>query len=169
MSVIGMNVETIPGFPRYFVTKDGAVWSDKTKRWLNPSIKRNGYLYVTIYDTNKRRRSRSIHSLAAEAYLGSRPKGWVVNHKSGVKTDNALTNLEYVTVSQNNAHAYDMGLSSRRGSKAGGSKLTETQVARIKLLLGEKFLNHEQIAMRFGVYRTTITMIATNKTWCHVE
>ena len=164
-----MKAKAIPNFPEYFVAKDGDVWSEKTNRWLKPSAKGNGYLYVTIYDAKKRRHSKSIHSLVAETYLGPRAKGWVVNHKSGIKTDKALNNLEYVTISQNNVHAYDMGLSSRKGSMAGGSKLTETQVTEIKRLLSEKLLSHEQIAGKFEVCRTTITMIATNKTWRHVE
>ncbi|PZO54865.1 MAG: hypothetical protein DCF15_11230 [Phormidesmis priestleyi] len=164
-----MKAESIPNFPRYLITKGGDVWSEKTNRWLKPSAKKNGYLYVTIYDANKKRHSKSIHSLVAETYLGPRAEGWVVNHKSGVKLDNDLNNLEYITVSQNNAHAYSMGLSSKRGSKASGSKLTEKQVSEIKKLLTEEELSHGQIAKKFQVCRTTITMISTNKTWRHVK
>lgn len=164
-----MKAEAIPNFPKYSITKGGDVWSEKTNRWLKPSAKGNGYLYVTIYDANKRRHSRSIHSLVAETYIGPRAEGWVVNHKSGIKTDNDLNNLEYITISQNNAHAYEMGLASKMGSKAGGSKLTEKQVVSIKRLLIDKALSHDQIAKKFSVCRTTITMIATNKTWRHVD
>ena len=159
-----MKDEIIPEFPTYSITTDGSVWSQKTKRWLNPSAKRNGYLYVTIYDKDKKRYSRSIHSLVAEAYIGPRSNAQVVNHKSGNKLDNALHNLEYITVSQNNAHAYKIGLSSRKGSRAGGAKLTEKQVATIKRLLAKEQLSHAQIAEKYEVSRTTITMIANHKT-----
>lgn len=51
-----------------------------------------------------------IHVLVAEAFIGGRPDGRVINHINGVKTDNRVVNLEYVTHRENSRHASRMGL-----------------------------------------------------------
>ena len=46
-----------------------------------------------------------IHHLVAAAFLGPKPEGAEVNHKDCDKTNNALSNLEYVSRDENIAHA----------------------------------------------------------------
>ncbi len=54
-----------------------------------------------------------------------------------------------------------------RGSERPNARLTEPQVVTIKVLLADGGM-HKDIARRFGVHRSTITMINTGKTWTHV-
>lgn len=56
----------------------------------------------------------------------------------------------------------------RRGSRHGGSKLTEDSVLEIKSLLCAGNLAHWQIANLFGVDRSTVTLINRGKSWAHV-
>ena len=56
-----------------------------------------------------RRVSVSVHRSVARAFLGP-PNGLEVNHKSGIKADNRVENLEYVTRSENMKHAFRLGL-----------------------------------------------------------
>lgn len=57
-----------------------------------------------------------IHHLVCYAFIGLRPKDMHINHKDGVKTNNNLSNLEYVTRSENAKHAFRIGLvKSRKG------------------------------------------------------
>jgi hypothetical protein len=53
-----------------------------------------------------------IHRIIAYAFIPNDDviNKDVVNHKDGIKTNNALDNLEWVTTAQNNQHAYDTGL-----------------------------------------------------------
>lgn len=52
-----------------------------------------------------------MHRLVALAYLGNPTGNKIeVNHKDGVKSNNKLDNLEWVTRSENRKHAYRIGL-----------------------------------------------------------
>ena len=50
-----------------------------------------------------------VHKVVALTFLGSRPIGFQINHKNGVKTDNRVENLEFVTPSRNRRHAVELG------------------------------------------------------------
>jgi hypothetical protein len=61
------------------------------------------YPYVTTRYEGKQRYLWVAH-LVAQAFLGPKPEGQVLRHLDDVKTNNAVSNLEYGTESQN---AYD--------------------------------------------------------------
>jgi len=56
-----------------------------------------------------------VHRLVALAFIGPRVDRLTVNHRDGVKTNNTIENLEYVTYAENNAHAIRTGLKQLRG------------------------------------------------------
>lgn len=80
-------------------------------RVLKPQVVNGGYLVVQLWQDG-RPRTCLVHSLVAVAFLGSMPEGQEVNHKNGNKLDNTPGNLEYLTRSENNLHAYRTGLRS---------------------------------------------------------
>src|SRR5687767_12601092 len=67
---------------------------------LKPGRMTVGYLFVALCMHGKPK-LHSIHRLVAGAFIGPCPDGHEVNHKNGVRTDNRLENLEYVTRKQN--------------------------------------------------------------------
>ncbi len=66
-------------------------------------FRRTGYPMVTLCK-DRTQQKRSIHSLVMEAFVGTRPDGHDVNHKDHDKTNNRLTNLEYITRAGNVRH-----------------------------------------------------------------
>lgn len=83
-----------------------------------------GYPRLNLFKGDKTKLEiRHVHALVAESFIGSRPEGREVNHKNGIKDDNRLENLEYVTRSENIRHAFAMGLK-KKGHMAGSKKVS---------------------------------------------
>lgn len=88
------RIRPIPGLKPYYVTETGDVYSIKKLRtFVN---KKNGYAYCI---------GRRVHRLVALAFLDSPENKSEVNHKNGIKNDNTVENLEWVTRSENQTHA----------------------------------------------------------------
>lgn len=97
----------------YAVTKDGRVWSHpKTGagrshrgKFLKPSINGRGYFRVELGAKKSGYRRYFIHRLVATTYIKNPAKKPQVNHKDGNKFNNNVSNLEWVTNSENQLHA----------------------------------------------------------------
>lgn len=145
---------------KYEISCGGRVRRVCSKRFLRTSLHSGGYRTVAIHG-----KTRTVHSLVLEAFVGKRPPAAVINHLNGTKKDNRLENLEYCSQKQNYAHARSTGLA----PFAPARKLTDRQVKRVKQLLsGFKIHNHE-IAQIFGVCRSQIGFIKNGKKWKHVS
>lgn len=66
--------------------------------FLSPGLGKNGY-YTVALCKNGKQKSRNVHKLVMEAFVGKSEK--VVNHIDGVRSNNNLSNLEYVTQREN--------------------------------------------------------------------
>lgn len=110
-----------------------------------------------------------VHRAVALVFLGPRPAHAQINHKSGDKRDNAVSNLEYVSCRRNVRHSWEHGLCSvehRRGERSPLAKLTPDAIRQIRRLHDNESLS--TIAQRFGVTKQCIHQVLTGKTWKHV-
>lgn len=64
-----------------------------------------GYCFVCFKENNKRK-NLLVHRLVAEAFIPNPDNKLEVNHKDGNLKNNIITNLEWVTPSENRKHAY---------------------------------------------------------------
>ena len=164
-------MKPIKNFPGYYIKSNGEVVGKRVKT-IKPRILTNGYCAVEIYKDGKKHLKR-IHRLLLEHFHSSQPKGKECNHKNGIKTDNRLENLEWVTRSENCIHAYENGLVPKRnyprGEKAKSSKLKEDEVWLIKKILKSDVVAQRYIAKMFGVSQRTITSINMKKSWGWLE
>ncbi len=84
-------------------TTGGPGW--KSGRLLS-LFRRADYLHVNLSLGNRTRRKRCrVHRLVLEAFIGPCPKSHEANHLNGIKSDNRIENLEWVTRSENTLHA----------------------------------------------------------------
>lgn len=129
------NTGKIKSLGRYIPYVDGRT-GKLCKRWskeriLKSSIGTSGYPTTHIYTDEPIRHTVMIHRLVAEYFVEKVEGKGFVNHIDGNKTNNDVTNLEWVTFSENILHAVDTGLLRKRGEDSNFAKLTERQVKEI--------------------------------------
>jgi hypothetical protein len=128
-----------------------------------------GYPRVALYKDSKPR-NFTVHRLVALAFIGECPDGQQVNHINGIRTDNRLENLEYVTPRQNTLHSYGvLGKKSPIGEAHGQSVLTESDVKSIRIEYAERGASKSELGRRFNVNRKTIEKIVRRQTWRHID
>lgn len=103
-----MEWKSVPNYSNYEVSDDGRVKNKKRNRLLKPRIVK-GYHRVVLCEQNVCR-PITVHRLVADVFCPGDHTGLQVNHKDGNKTNNCANNLEWVTQSENNYHAYRTGL-----------------------------------------------------------
>lgn len=89
-------------YSNYEVYEDGRIWSYKRKKFLKPITRKDGYQQVNLYDNDGKIKCYLLHRVVWEAVTGEPiPEGYEINHRSEVKTENMVSNLELVSHKQN--------------------------------------------------------------------
>lgn len=97
---------------KYCITEDGKLYSLRVNSFMRGWVM-FGYRKYSITFDDGDHREFFAHRLVAEAYIENSDKEnkIFVNHIDGDKLNNNKDNLEWVTPSENNFHAYEEGLS----------------------------------------------------------
>lgn len=103
----------VPGYEgRYAVSSRGRVKSylQRNEGRLLPGYDQEGYKFVSISNSEGQSAWTGIHRLVASAFIPNPEGKEYVNHKDGIKDNNWVENLEWVTPKENTKHAWDTGL-----------------------------------------------------------
>ena len=96
------NMSKFRNFEKYEVYDDGRIWSYSRKKFLKPYTNKKGYQQVVLTDNEGKKKMYKLHRVIYEAVTGSPiPEGMQINHRSEVKTENMITNLEIVSPKEN--------------------------------------------------------------------
>ena len=91
---------------RIIKANNGIVYKRKGK-YMKITENRYGYPTVNLSKDGSNK-IKSVHRLVANSFLGE--SNLIVNHKDGIKNNNNLENLEFVTQKENMVHAVSNGL-----------------------------------------------------------
>lgn len=99
--------KTVSGYEDYSVSNTGLVRSDRFNRILKPSESNNGYTYINLVK-NRIKKTHSIHKLVMEYFGDEKPSAnFVIDHFDGNKTNNHISNLQWVSIQENTTRAYN--------------------------------------------------------------
>lgn len=82
----------------------------KPGRILLPHIEGSGYWQVLICIHGVIKKHKKVHRLVAQAFIPNPENKRCINHKDGNKGNNAVSNIEWNTHSENLKHAHKTGL-----------------------------------------------------------
>lgn len=105
-----MELYPIKDFEGYFVDKEGNIYSNRKYKIPTKMVgkaDKDGYLEYGLYQNGKRIFMRG-HRIVAIQFLDNPENKVMVNHKNGIKNDNRLENLEWVTDSENKQHSFNI-------------------------------------------------------------
>jgi hypothetical protein len=163
----------VPGYEGWYevssmgnMRRVGPIKGRPVCRELRPATSGREYKHVGLRKGGSKK-VFNVHRLVAIAFLGPPPTPkHQINHIDGNKLNNNVSNLEWVTSAENEAHAARMGLKAR-GSENGAAKLTESDIPAIRALKGHE--PHRVTATRYGVSEVAISLIQLGKTWKHIK
>lgn len=150
----------------YFITRCGSVYNRKMKK-LSLIKEKKGYLTVKIFFERGKYKWQKVHRLVAKAYIENPLNLPFVNHKNGVKDDNRVENLEWVTNEENIAHAVNI-LQAQKGDKA--TKLTINSEKAIKVCeMLQDGMRNIDIAATLEIPANIVRDIRMRKSWTHLS
>ena len=159
----------IPDHPEYEVSNLGQVRNAQSKRVLRPFLNERGYLKVKLGFSGNNE-AFFIHRLVLSTFGEPCPEGLECGHLNGVRTDNRLDNLAWVTREENAAHKVLHGTARR--DKPGVVKLNPEIVRSIRSRyrkldrpIGRTSDNKKELAKEYGLHVSSIVQIVKRKTW----
>lgn len=153
----------VVGFEEYFqISNLGRLFSKRSNKILKLHTNKSGYVSLATKVGGRQGTSHCfrVHRLVAEAFIPNPENKLEVNHKDGIKSNNTVTNLEWVTSSENKIHSNVSGLR-RLGVNNPQAKLTLEQVKYIR----QSDKKHTELAIEMVVSEATIRNVRSGKTY----
>ena len=136
---------------RYLINTDGQIYSEIRKKFLKPFKNPNGYMLVDINHCGFSY-TRQLHRLVALTFIPNPDRLPTVNHKDGNKENNAVYNLEWMSLGDNVRHAWSTGLAKTRyGTDNPANVYTEEQIHMVCQLIEIGEYSNKRIADEVGV------------------
>lgn len=136
---------------------------------LNLETDLNGYIRCGLYKEGKTKHA-FVHVLVAQAFIPNPEGKRQVNHIDGSKSNNRVENLEWLTPSENIAHAFDLGLR-KSGCEHFRAKLLPEQIRDIRTncVPGNPELGFKAFARKFNVTPKIIRDAYYKKSYINIE
>lgn len=118
----------------YAIDEDGRVLSHYKNGYMKTKIDKDGYTTICLVTNNGKRSSFGIHRLLMVTF---KPCDDMDNHIDGNKKNNSLSNLEWVTNSENIHLVHVDGLTNTIGEHHRKARITDAEAAQIISMLKE--------------------------------
>lgn len=151
----------------YYVNHEGKLFNPKGKE-ITTCVNNCGYYTVRLWKENKSR-VFTLHRLVALALIPNPLNKEMVNHIDGNKKNNCVSNLEWVTRSENTLHSYRIGLQvSKLGSEHHSSIHDDSLIHSICKMIEQGYKARE-ISDSLNVPVYIIKNIKYQGSWKHIS
>ena len=149
----------------YTINSLGEIFSDNSGKMKTRNKSNTDYQIINFMTVDGNKKTFRVHRLVALAFLPQENGKTEVNHKDGNKKNNSVDNLEWCTPSENQLHAFSIGLQkARKGEMSNFSKLTKKDIKKIFYLKSLGYLQKD-IAKEVGCTKSNISCILKHKSW----
>ena len=149
----------------YLVDELGNIFNSRGTL-LKQSLNRKGYPHVSLR-VNKKPHTKTVHRIVAEVFIPNPNNLSDVDHIDGVRTNNCVTNLRWVSHGENIRHSYYLENRNAKGENNARAIISYTQAKEICLLLS---LGYMPAAIRdMGYPYQVVRSIKQRKNWTEVS
>ena len=149
----------------YHVSEDGRVFNNQNKEMKLDSSAR--YLRVQLIYQDGTVKKELVHRLVAKAFIPNPENKPDVNHIDGNKLNNHVSNLEWVTKSENMVHARDNKLIPV-GEENYNSKYYDEQINEACRLMQEGYRNCDICSM-LDLPKNIVSQLRNGVIWNHIR
>jgi len=137
---------------------------------MKPAKNHNGYLMTVVSG-----KAKTIHRIIAKTFIPNPEGKETVNHKNGIKADNRVENLEWMTRKEQSIHLWNIGL--RTDQAILGNNLRKISEKEARELLQFR-LTHSTMPIRMmadilkdrtGLNYDGIRDLLSGRTWKHLQ
>lgn len=146
---------------KYMVSDSGQVINVERNKPIKLRMHEKGYHIVSLRIGHKTK-NYLAHRLVAFAFIPIREGKHAINHIDGIKTNNDVSNLEWVTNKENTVHAWQTGL--KKSHNNATAKLTQKQVIEIRQRIAAG-VSVCQIAKDYSIHTSNIYRIKNKRGW----
>ena len=154
-------------FTNYEVSKEGHVRRKDNHIIIQPSVTKDGYYEIKLVDSlNNKRKTIKLHRLVAYTFIIFKFNFQTeVNHKNGIKSDNSVDNLEWVTPSENQKHSYANSFRTPANMVN-----TMDDIHQVCIWISEGKTNDEIISLAdFNISRDSLSNIRNKRTYKNIS
>lgn len=129
---------------------------------------KQGYYEISFCAKKSKKVTKRVHQLVATAFISNPYNKPHINHINGIKTDNRVENLEWVTPKENVQHAIKNNLIGYLfGEDHQNTHLTKEDVEFIRnnYKYRSKEWNTTTLSKKFGISLQTVLNIVNKKVW----
>lgn len=161
----------IPGFPKYYINKEGCIWSQwHSGKYLKPCIRDDGYIVHTLCTEDRQQKTIILGITLLTTFVRPKKPGELCRHLNDIKLDDRLENLAWGTKRDNIMDAIRNGKhysfpAFQKGEMNGHSKLFPLDVINIHHLYQTGKYTYAAIGRLYNISPEHISLIIRGRNW----
>lgn len=166
MNIADERWETIEEFPNYMISTESRVMNKTTLKLISTHYnKRFKHRAIRLWNNGKTRILK-LYRLKAIAFIPNPENKPQVNHIDGNRMNEDLSNMEWMSASENMKHSYDTGLCKgffKKGLDSQNLKLSKDDVLLLRQWKKSGFYDFQKIGRVFNVCNQYADRVANGK------